>query len=132
MHDEVADLEIAKIGKKCLRDRAPAFTAALEFRAVLFEDIGLGDDLQLGCWKPEPFGELANGDKGRDIQQLVGAIDQHSTQAIFGKELDSPFGATLGAGDKQHRVAALAHPLDLGDPFLDAAAKFDRRLAGNV
>ena len=60
------------------------------------------------------------------------AIDQNASEAVLGKQLRGAFGAALGGGDEQHRVAALAHALDLGDPVLNPAAEFDGGLAGDV
>ena len=130
--DEVADLEIAKVGKKRLRDGAMAVAAPLDLRALFLEDVRLGDDLQLRRGKPEAFRELADGDEDGDVQQLVGAVHQHAAQVVFGEQLDRALGAAFGAGDEQHGVAALAHAAHFGDPFLNAAAKFHRRLARDV
>ena len=130
--DQVVDLEIAQVREERLRNRPVPVALALDLRALLLEDVRLGDDLQLGARQPEAFRELADGDVHGDVQQLVGAIDQDAAEAVLGEQLGRALGAPFGAGDEQHGVAALAHALDLGDPFLNAAAKFDGGLTGDV
>ncbi len=105
---------------------------ALGLRALLVEDVGFGDDLQLCARQAEAFRELSHRNVHGDVQQLVGTIDQDPAKTVFAEHLGRSLCASFGAGDKQHRVAALAHALELGNPFLNAAAKFDRRLTSDV
>ena len=105
---------------------------ALDLGALFLEHIRLGDDLQLGAGQPEALRELADRDVHRDVQQLVGAIDQDAAQVVLREQLGRALGAPFGARDEQHGVAALAHALDFGDPLLDPSAEFDGRLAGDV
>ena len=80
----------------------------------------------------KPFDIWPTGRCVRHVQQLVCAIDQHAAESVFSEQLRRAFGAPFGAGNKQDRVAALAHPFDFGDPLLDTAAKFHGRLARDV
>ena len=109
-----------------------AIAAAFDLCAILVEHVRLGDDLKLCGGKPEAFRELTDRNEHRDVQELVGAVDQHAPQAVLRKQLGRSLGAPFGAGDEEHGVAALAHPLDLGDPFLNAPAEFNGRLTGDV
>ena len=132
VHDQVVDFEIAQVREERLRDRAVPVSLALDLRALFLEDVRLGDDLQLGARQPEPFRQLPDGDVHRDVEQLVGAIDEDAAKAVFGQQLGRALRPPFGAGDEQHGVAALAHALDLGDPFLDAAAELDGGLTSDV
>src|SRR5688500_1305225 len=68
----------------------------------------------------------------RDVEQLVGSIDEDAAKPVLRKQLGRPLGPPFSAGDEQYCVAALAHALDLGDPFLNAATKLGSRLTGDV
>ncbi len=132
VHDQIFDLEIAQVRQERLGNRAVPVALALYLGPLLLEDVRLGDDLQLGPREPEPLRELTDGDVDGDVQQLVRSVDQHTAQAVFGKQLCRALGAPLCARDEQHGVPALAHAPDFGDPLLNAAAEFDRRLTGDV
>ena len=125
VHDQVLDFEVAQIREERLGDRAVPVSLALDLGALFLEDVGLGNNLQLGARQPESFRQLPDGDVHGDVQQLVGAIDEDAAETVLGEQLGGTLGPPFGAGDEQHGVAALAHALDLGDPFLDAAAEFD-------
>ena len=61
MDDEIADLQVAQVGQERLGDRPMPVALALDLRALFFEDVGLGNDLQLGAWQAEALRELAHG-----------------------------------------------------------------------
>ena len=132
VHHEVADFQIAKIRQERFRNGAMAIAAPVDLRALFLEDVGLGNHLKLRGGQAEAFRELAHGNGDRDVQQLVGAVEHDAAQIVFGQQLHGALGAPFGAGDKQHRVVALANAPHFGDPFLDAPAKFHGRLAGDI
>ena len=132
MNDEVVNLQIPKVRQERLRDGPMPIALALGFGALFFEDVGFSNDLKLSAWQTKALRQLADRDMDRDVQQLVGTIDQHTAKAVLFEHLGGSLGAPFRTGDKQNRVAALAHALQFGDPFLDAAAEFNGRLAWNV
>ncbi len=100
--------------------------------ALFLEDVALGDDLQLGARQPESLRELADRDVHRDIQQLLGPIDEDASKAVLRQHLGGSLGASFSAGDEQNRVAALANALEVGDPLLNPAAELDCRLTSHI
>ena len=132
MDDVVAHFEIAKVREKGLGDRAMAVAAPLHLRALFLEDVRLGDDLQLRGGQPEAFGELADGDEDRHVEQLVGAIHEHAAQVVFRQQLHRALRAAFRGGDEEDGVAALARAPHLRDPFLNSSAKLHGRLTGDV
>ncbi len=132
MHDHIARLEIAQVRQERLCDGSMSISLALDFGAVFFENIRLGDDLQLGAGEPEALGELADRDVHRDVEQLIRAVDEHASQLVFAEEFRRPLGTPFRACDEQDGVAALPHPFDFGDPLLDTPTELHRGLAGNV
>ena len=132
VHDEVVDLEIAQVREERLRDGTVPVSLALDLGALFLEDVRLGNDLQLGARQTEALRQLPDGDVHRDVEQLVGPIDEHAAKPVLGQQLGRALRSPFGARDEQHGVAALAHALDLGNPFLDAAAELDGRLARDI
>ena len=109
-----------------------AVALAFDLRAFLLEDVRLRNNLQLGARQPESLRELPNSDVHRDVQQLVRPIDQNASEAVLAEKLRGALGASFCGGHEHDGVAALTHALDFSDPLLNAAAKFDCGLAGNV
>ena len=100
--DEIADLQIAQVGEERLGRRP----AALRRAALLFEDIGLGVDLQAGVGQPEAARQRADRDQHRGVARVLGAIDRHREDVVFLEQLDRPLGAARRRGDEQRRLAA--------------------------
>ena len=132
MNHEVFNLQIPQVRQERLRDGPMAIAFALGLGALLFEDVGFGNNLKLSAGETKALRQLADRDVDRNVQQLVGTIDQHTAKAVLFEHLGGALGPPFRTGDKQYRVAALAHALQFGDPFLDAAAEFNGRLAWNV
>ncbi len=130
--DEVAHLEIAEIREERSGDRAMSVTTALHLRALFLEDVRLRDDLQIRRGQAKPFGELADGDENRHVEQFVGAIQQHAAQVVLREQLHRPLRTPFGGRHEKDAVTALAGTTHLRDPFLNAAAKLHGRLTRNV
>ena len=126
--DEVANLEIAQIGQKCLRRRPPAFGRA----ALFFEDVVLGVDLQARGGQPEPTRQTADRHQHSGVARVFRALDGNREDAVLLQQFDRALGAPRRRRDKQRRRAFIAAPADLGDPVGNAAVEFDRRLTRNV
>ena len=85
VHDEVVDLQIAQVREERLRDGTVPVSLALDLGALFFEDVRLGNDLQLGARQPEALRQLPDGDVDRDVEQLVGAIDEDAAEPVLGR-----------------------------------------------
>ena len=129
---EIAHFEIAEVRQERLGNGAMPIAAPFDPGPILLEDVRLGDDLKLGTRKAKPLRELTHRDVRRDVQELIGAVDQDAAQAVLGEQFRGSFGPSFGSRHKEHGIPALAHALDLGDPFLDAPAELDRRLTRDM
>ncbi len=128
VNDQVADLEVAQIGQERLRKIAPL----LRRSTLLFEDVGLGVNLQRSISEPESTREEADGNENGRGVRVLRALDRDGDDLVFLEDLDRAFRAAVALRDEQDRVASLARLPDLGDPVVDAAAEFHRRLTANM
>ena len=128
VHDEVADLQVAKIGDEGSRRRAAALVGA----ALLLEQVGFGEELEAGCGQVKPLGELAGGDEHGGVREVVGLADGAGAHVVIGEQLERALGAA-GRGRHEHRqVAAIARLANFLDPVADPAAVFQTGGTGNV
>ncbi len=123
--DEIADLEVAKIGEERLRRRSPPLGRA----AVFFEDVRLGVNLQPGVRQAESTRQAADRHQHRRVTGILGALDRNREDVVFLQQLDGPFGAARRGRHEQRGFAVLAAPADIGDPVGDPAFSSTRRLA---
>ena len=123
--DEVADLQIAKIGEKRLGRGPAAFGCA----PLFLEDVRLGVDLQAGIRQPESAREAADRDEDRRVPRIFRPLDRHREDVVFLEHLDGAFGAARRRRHEQRRFPFVAQTTDAGDPVGDAALHLDRRLA---
>ena len=98
--DEIANLQVAQVGEKRLRETA----ALLRRAALLFEDIRLCVDLQSRVGKTESSRERA--DCHQDCGGMgVRVLDRHRDDVVLAKDLDGPLCASGTVGDEQYGVA---------------------------
>ena len=67
MHDQIVDLEIAQVRQEGLGDGSVPVALALDLGPLFFEDVRLGNDLQLGARQTEALRELPDGDVHGDV-----------------------------------------------------------------
>ena len=70
---------------------------ALDLGPLFFEDVGLGNNLQLGSRQAKAFRQLSDGDVHGDIQQLVGTINQDAAEAVLLQQLGRAFSPSVPA-----------------------------------
>ena len=126
--DEIADFQIAEVREEGGGGRAPALVDL----ALLFEDVGLGPELETRFRQPEPLREVAGADQHAGPVGIFGALDRHREDVVVGEQLDGAFGTAGRVGDEEDGVAALASAANLRHPVLDAAVELHRRLTGHV
>jgi hypothetical protein len=101
-------------------------------RSGVFEDIGLGIDLQAGFRQAEAARQSADGDEHRGIAGVFGALDRNREDFVFLQELDRALGAARRRRHKQRRLAVVPAFAYLGHPVGDTPLQFDGRLASEV
>ena len=85
VHHQVLDFQVAQVREECLGDGPVPVSLALDLRALFLEHVRLGNNLQLGARQTEALRQLPDGDVHRNVQQLVGPIDEHAAKAVLGR-----------------------------------------------
>ena len=62
----------------------------------------------------------------------VSVFHRHSDDVVISKDLDGALRTACAVSDKEHRVAALPRPSNVGDPVADPATEFHRRLTRDL
>jgi hypothetical protein len=124
--DQVAHLQIAKVGEEGLR-RRPAL--AVLGTALFLEEIGLGVDLQLRGRQAEASRQHAGGDKDAGGEGVFAAVDVGAAEFVVPEQLDETLCATGRGGNEQDGVVAGPGGLDLGNPGRQPAREREGRLA---
>ena len=128
VYDRIADLQIAKIGQKRSRDRAPAFMRS----ALLVEDVGLGVELQRRIREAEAARELASRYHNGAWPCLLAALDKRGWQLVVHRQLDDPLGAPRRRGNDHGGIAPFERTACVRHPVAKSAPEFHRRLAGDM
>ena len=100
--------------------------------ALLFEDVGLGVDLEARVRQPEAARQQPFGDEHGAFDAFVGLCARERPDLVVAQQFHRPLGAAVGARDEEDRLAALARLFDVGNPVRDAAAKLLRGLHRDV
>ena len=126
--DEVADLQIAEIGDEGSRRGSPSFVRP----ALLFEQVGLGENLQAGSWEVESLGELAGRDEHRGVFEIVGRADRAAAHLVLVQQFERSLGAAGRGRHEDRDVAAVARLANLVDPVANPAPVLQSRGTGDV
>ena len=89
--DEIADLQVAKIGEKGPRQ----VSTLLRGTTLLLEDIGLGIHLETGLVEREASREIAASHQDSSCMRVLGPFDRNRNDVVVAKDLD---GALRAAG----------------------------------
>ena len=90
-------------------------------RQLLFEEIALGEDTDVGVAQPEAAGQMACCDQHRRATKVIRVGDRPGANLIVGEQLDRSLGAPGRRRHEEHGVALLLRGSDFIDPIADSA-----------
>ena len=127
--DEIADLQVAQVGEERGRRRSPR---AVLRAPLLFEEVRLGEDLQLRGRQAEPARQDAGGDEHARGKRVFTAVDVHAAQFVVVEHFDEALGAAGRGGDEHHDLAPGARGLHFVNPLGQTAGVRQRGLGGRT
>ena len=125
--DEVADLQVAKVGEERLRRRASALGRA----PFLLEDVRFRVDLQARIGQTESARQRADDDEHRGVARVLRALGGDGEDLVFLEQLDRSFRTARRGRDEQRRLAGVPEAADLGHPIGNAAPELGDRLTAD-
>ena len=129
VHDQIADLQIAKVGEKGLREIAPLLGRVTFF----LEDVRLGVDLQGRVRQPEAARQRTDGDEHRRARTRPPRVRRGTATISYSCRISIVRSARpwLPATNRGSRPLARALP-DVGDPVVDPAVELHGRLTSDM